>query len=845
MLSNGRKLRIAVAYRPPDRSTEIFDDILSSILGYNIDSHPDRNILIGGDLNLPGFQWDSSFSEEGNLLKTKVDDIRKMGFEQIVKEPTRVTDHSANVLDVVLVNFPEHVQSVVLEDGIGDHKAVLAQFNFTSLLSKSIPRTIFAFGRTNIDAFRNELDSNFNDFMQYSSTQSANDSWNKFKEIIHRARDLAVPKLQLKDNFDPPWYNRNIIYLKNKCRKEHSKARQSKNFQLYNEARSKLNLAKYQCEQEFISKTLDLDLKEKPKKFWNYVKHKTKGKHNSIPTLKSESGDVIQSEDKANLLNNFFQSVFTAEDLATVPEVNNVINSPDRPSLETISISQSGIENLLVGLNVHKSAGPDGICAKLLKLLPCKVSFYLEIIFKKCVAESVFPDDWKKANVTPVFKKGSKSDPNNYRPISLTSICGKLFEHIITSNLASYMDTNNFFHPDQFGFRKKRSCEMQLTRVCQDIASLLDKNKESYMVFLDFAKAFDKVPHQRLIAKVRSYGIGKNFLKLIESFLSNRSQTVVLNGISSNSVPITSGVPQGSVLGPLLFLIYINDLPNGLSSKVRLFADDTLLYLTISRPEDLLAFQKDLDAIDNWCRLWQMSLNYDKCEIMHIYSGNSRPNYSFKLGGSPLTYTESYKYLGVQIQNNGKWDKHVNEVVNKGKRILYVVKKVLSKAKPNVKNLAYFSLIRPVMEYASAVWDPSHVGLINSVEVIQRMAARFCTNRYGRLDSVTDMIEDLGWTSLSSRRYANRLSLFSAVYARKDGFSDLSDQLHQANYYARKDHKAKVAEIKCNKNIGHYSFLPRCVREWNTLPSDFVENLEFQDQKKVREYLLKLKENSA
>ncbi len=844
-LSNGRKLRFAVAYRPPDRSTQIFDDIISSVSNFNADTHPERNIIIGGDLNLPGFQWDTPIIDGGNLMRAKVDPIRLMGFEQIVKEATRVTSHSANVLDVVLVNCPEHVQSVSVDAGIGDHCLVLAELNFSSMLQKPKARKAFVFAKANIEKFGNELSSKFSAFLEFSSTSTSNESWNKFKEIILKSRELAVPTRQIKVNLDPPWYNKNITYLKNKCRREHSNAKKSQNFKFYKEARAKLNMAKRNSEDEFVSKTLESDLKERPKQFWNYGKHKTKGNCSSIPTPKSELGEVSDSIDKANLLNNFFQSVFTCENLNTLPQVNYITASEQRPYLSSISISKNGIEQLITGLNTHKSAGPDGICARLLQLLPGEVSPYLDVVFQKCLDEGCFPEDWKKANISPIFKKGSKSDPNNYRPISLTSICGKLFEHILTSNLASFLDTNKYFHADQFGFRKNRSCEMQLARVAQDIALILDSGREAYMVFLDFAKAFDKVPHQRLLAKVKSYGISGNFLKLIESFLSNRSQAVVLEGVSSDSVPITSGVPQGSVLGPLLFLIYINDLPNGISSKVRLFADDTLLYLTINKLEDLQIFQKDLQLIDTWCDQWQMSLNYDKCEIMHIYSGKDKQSYDFNLGGFSLKYTESYKYLGVELQRNLKWDKHIaSNVVNKGKRTLYVVRKVLSKARPNIKQLAYFSLIRPIMEYASSVWDPSHVGLINAIEMVQRSAARFCTNRFGQLDSVMNMIEELGWTSLSSRRYANRLSLFSVVYSNKDGLADLSHQLQKANYRARQDHNAKVAQIRCKKNIGHFSFLPRSVREWNALPSNFIENLTFNDQQKVRESLLKLLKDS-
>ena len=284
-----------------------------------------------------------------------------------------------------------------------------------------------------------------------------------------------------------------------------------------------------------------------------------------------------------------------------------------------------------------------------------------------------------------------------------------------------------------------------------------------------------------------------------------------------------------------------------MASKIRLFADDCLLYAAIKSPEDIETIQSDLNNINKWCNEWQMVLNYDKCEVMHINDGKDMVHHDFKLGSHTLLYTDYYKYLGVYINKNLKWDKHIDEIVKKGKRTLYVVRKVLRKAPKNIKQLAYFSLVRPTVEYASSVWDPSNVGEIHKLEMIQRASARFCTNRYkridsatGKVDSVTDMLQSLEWNSLASRRKANRLALFSAVYTSNQALTDLSAQLCPANYQGRHDHDKKVAEIRCNKNVYHYSFLPKSIREWNTLPTDTFVDLESSDTSKMREKLLRI-----
>lgn len=260
--------------------------------------------------------------------------------------------------------------------------------------------------------------------------------------------------------------------------------------------------------------------------------------------------------------------------------------------------------------------------------------------------------------MVPVFKSGSIVSPSNYRPISLKSIPCKIFEHIIYSNLVRFLESNSFFHPAQHGFRKHHSCETQLLSFTQKIHVILDARSSADCIFLDLSKAFDKVCHRLLMLKLRSLNLDSSLLKWIECFVINRHQFVSANHFNSSPAIVASGVPQGSVLGPLLFLIYINDLLNCVSSPIHLFADDCVVFREIKNGADVNTLQADPDNIATWCDNWRMELNISKCKAMRITRTSTvTPMYFVK--GIPLEPVASYKYLGVHITNNLKWDMHI------------------------------------------------------------------------------------------------------------------------------------------------------------------------------------------
>ena len=244
--------------------------------------------------------------------------------------------------------------------------------------------------------------------------------------------------------------------------------------------------------------------------------------------------------------------------------------------------------------------GPDRLHPRVLKETARIVAPILQIIFSKSLENGEDPDDWKQANIAPIFKKGERYCPSNYRPVLLTCVCSKLMEHIISKHLLNHLEANNILFDKQHGFRKKRSTDTQLLAFTQVILANLSDGRQTDVIIIDFAKVFDKVPHHRLIQKLERYGITGPVNTWIETFFKDRKQHVACEGIYSDWAPVISGAPQGSVIAPILFLIYINDLPNNLKLTVQLFADDTIIYMTISNGIDGTALQQDLDKLAKW-----------------------------------------------------------------------------------------------------------------------------------------------------------------------------------------------------------------------------------------------------
>ena len=440
------------------------------------------------------------------------------------------------------------------------------------------------------------------------------------------------------------------------------------------------------------------------------------------------------------------------------------------------------------------------------------------LLFQASIDQGRLPSDWKTANIVPVFKKGDRGRVENYRPISLTSVTSKLLEHIIHSNIMDYLDTHSLLNTYQHGFRQNRSCETQLITTVRDFSLCLNRHEQVDAVLLDFSKAFDKVDHENLLHKLSQLGIRDSIYSWIKSFLHGRTQSVLVDGSSSTPSPVTSGVPQGTVLGPLLFLVYINDINTHLSegSKIRLFADDSLLYRTIRNAEDSATLQSDLDTLQTWERKNKMEFHPDKCQVLRITNKTTPIQVTYNIHNTPLTVVPHAKYLGVHIDSKLSWNVQCTSLCNKANSTLAFLQRNLSSCPQDVKAKCFNTLVRPILEYGCSVWDPHQAGQIASIEKIHKRAARFVTSNYTLTEGNTAKnMNTLSWHPLSERRARSKLITF--FKARAGAIEIPLDDLTPVGRVTRhSQHSLQIPQSSVDSHL--HSFFPSTIRLWNNLP---------------------------
>ncbi len=373
----------------------------------------------------------------------------------------------------------------------------------------------------------------------------------------------------------------------------------------------------------------------------------------------------------------------------------------------------------------------------------------------------------------------------------------------------SYYDQFNILSPCQHGFRSKHSCESQLISFTQEVNDSLEQGQQTDVIVMDFSKAFDKVDHHKLVQKLHRLGVNPQIATWIKSFLHGRTQQVVVEGHNSDTLPVLSGVPQGSVLGPCLFLSYINDMPDSVKSKVRLFADDTIVYLTIKSNTDAQTLQHDLTCLERWESDWSMEFNPDKCEVLRISRKRNPTIFPYSLHNITLNSADSSKYLGITISKDLTWTKHINSITNKAKNSLRFLRRNVKTPNKRVKEVAYKTYVRPQLEYCSTIWHPWQKYLTNKVEQVQRSAARYVSNDYNYTSSVSLMLNQLNWPSLEQRRKTSSVTMLFKIH----------------HHLVFVDHNHMIPTRNLNFLITYSktqyhanSFFPRSIRLWNSLP---------------------------
>ena len=469
-----------------------------------------------------------------------------------------------------------------------------------------------------------------------------------------------------------------------------------------------------------------------------------------------------------------------------------------------------------------KAAGPDGIPTRVLKICAAQLTKPLTILFKRSLQLGKLPSEWKRAKITPIFKKGSKSKAENYRPVSLTSQVCKILERVILKHIKSHLKHNRLVSTDQHGFQTGRSCQTNLLEAFELWTRWLDEGKGVDVAYLDYQKAFDRVPHQRLIRKLKGYGIRGSVLDWICDFLSDRSQQVVIGSSTSSSSRVVSGVPQGSVLGPTLFVIYVNELPNLVQSKCKLFADDTKLFHEIQNGEDALTLQDDLDKLTDWSSKWLLKFNLGKCKIMHCGQANPCTEYVMKESNSEprvLNSTSVETDLGVVVTSNLKATSHCEAASKKAARALRLLKMAFSNLNLGNFKMLYTTYVRPHLDYCLQAVGPHMVQDIQRLEKVQRRATKLV--RELRCLPYQERLKKLDLLSVKDRVLRGDLiEVYKIVTGKVDIDPKQFFELQEGS--STRGHHLKLKKRRAAHHYRNQFFANRVITPWNELPEHVV-----------------------
>lgn len=816
---NHTRALFGLFYRPPNSDASYYsaiEDSLSLALDTQI-----NNIIVTGDFNF------NMLSEQSS--RKILDICQQFSLYQTITEPTHFTENSSSLLDIILTSDKNNliycgVTDPFLHQDVRYHCPIYGILKFFKHARKSFIRRIWSYDRGNYDLLR---------------TKAANTDWDALSD-----RDINIYVKNITDHInllttecvpnknvrirpsDPPWITTAIKKQIRKRKRAYKKAKRINTTRLWNKfkkLRNNVVSAIRQSKQDYINqlsnKLQSVTLSSKD--WWTtlkaFISPSTKS---SVPTLEKDGCIYSDETDKANLLNDFFRDQTLLDDRnARVPDVEVYVEN----ILSTLVISPFEIESVMKSLSLGKAVGSDDINNRILRELAHELSYPLSSLINQSLQLGLFPDTWKDALVCPIFKGGESTSVSNYRPISLLSCLEKVCERVVFKHLYNHFHDNRILTPLQSGFMPRDSTTNQLTFLYNSFCQALDSGKEVRVVFCDVSKAFDRVWHLGLLCKLRAAGISGNLLSWIGSYLTNRRQRVILPGSCSDWNFIHAGVPQGSILGPLLFLLYINDIVKDIGSNIRLFADDTSLSIVVENPvsaAQILNF--DLDKIANWAKTWLVTFNPVKTETLLISRKLLQtvhpPLYMLN---QQISEVDMHKHLGIFFSNDCSWHKHINYIKEKAWTRVNIMRKLKFQLDRRSLEIIYTSFIRPILEYGNEIWDNCTQYEKDDIEKIQKEAARIATGTT-KLVSTENLYGEIGWETLDSRRKKQKLILLYKM------INNLTPQYlsslipatvsETSSYNLRNANDVRTINARTNQYFN--SFLPSSIRDWNSLPEE-------------------------
>ena len=822
---------LAVVYRPPSNS--VLDD--QALLTFLDQFCPCKEALILGDFNLPNIDWskdDALFCDYDPLTLSFTTCFNNHGLLQWVDFPTFVP--SGNTLDLVLSSEHDrigNIRSLCPLPGCGHVPIVFDYFYSFGPVDLSCDisgKRAWSRGKYKyIEEYVSLVDWDY-EFLHLSVTAMMC----KFLAVIRPLIDSYIPLCQYMRKTTSPVSPPNTLKRKRQQAWKLVKSvrafygRHSVEFSC---ALTHYNSINHQFKTYFIRSQIDHEkslmdnIKSNPKAFHQYIRSKKVGAP-AVGPLKRADGSLVENcGSMAEIFVNSFASVFK------VGNPNPLPHQVFHGSTQEIVLSHSDVSRRLAELDVCTSMGPDGLHPMLLKSCP-SLSYPIYKIFKCSLNEGRLPDEWKISEVVPIFKKGSRSAALNYRPISLTSVCCKTMERIVADHLYAYLENNSLLSREQYGFRRGRTVDEQLILTYDFVTRGLDQHNIVDVILFDFAKAFDVVNHHILIQKLRCIGVGGILLDWISSFLQDRTMYVSVSGCRSSSHSVTSGVPQGSVLGPLLFLVYVNHLPSYIVNNCMIFADDLKIYLPYCSSSPLTlalgvsSCQHDIDNVSLVAESWGLSLNKEKCALLRFHRGSVDWQHigtlsSYYLHNHCIAAVASARDLGVLVDSTLRFHLHIRATVNRASGLAAnLLRSTLCRSQPFMITM-YKTHIRPLLEYASCVWNTGFQGDLRLLESVQRSWTR-------HVDGVSDLpyserLRILDLYSVQGRLLRADLIKYWKIFNNVSSICP-TDIFTLAPILGTRGHRFKIFHTHSSLEARSRSFSNRHVSLWNSLPDPVV-----------------------
>lgn len=826
-------LYIAAIYRPPSNSPAEDERLISFLYNFCLG----KEVVLLGDFNLPSVAWSRDLVACGLTGRDSkfYNCFISLGLTQWVTEPTFLV--SGNILDLILTSEDDRVGEVQVLPPFPNcgHSPVLCSYIFHDVPSsqETFIHRLWHRGKYNkINWHLSFIDWDF-EFMDLNTDAM----FIRFINILTPLIDRYIPIMEFNEGtHNPKWNVRPPQLLK---RRRHLlwnqyKVTRSRYGRNSDEAIGALRLfqdVNYQFRNFVITKQAEYEasivesLTHNTKIFHAYIRQKKVGKPRIGP-LKTDDGQAINdAKSMANIFGAAFSSVYVRE-APDCPEPHQIYDG----NMGHIDITLDTVEAALSELDVSTSMGPDEIHPCLLKFCRTELAYPLMLIFQATYNTCFLPTLWKKSLIVPIYKKGSRHDPLNYRPVSLTSVCVKSLERILCKHIYEYATSNNLLCNDQFGFRPGRSTEDQLLLTYNAITNALNQGDNVDLILFDFSKAFDTVCHDILLDKLSKLGITGNLLGWIKEFLTNRVMSVIVDHQRSDSYDVHSGVPQGSVLGPLLFLLYINFLTHDIHSSVKIFADDLKMYITVKSDsvnaiiQHMDACQRDINHLHKVASSWGLSMNISKCAVLRF---TRRPvdwtalpfSGQYFLNTSPIPIKDSAVDLGVTIDLSLKFHQHIANIVQKAGGVAQNLLKATVNREASFLLPLFIAHIRPLLEYCSSVWNLGYIGDLRLLESVQR---RWTKNIQGmeNLDYF-QRLKALDLYSVQGRLLRHDMVKYWQIFHDYCAI-DPEDMFYNPPLDTTRGHQFKIAHVRTELELRKRFFSVRGITLWNSLPNYVV-----------------------